>query len=60
MNLLKIIILTIKRGNKVLNNDVPALLIATNSLFSPKLPNVIIEDKRTAKGNASGVILTEK
>ena len=50
----------IKRGKSVLKIDIPALLIATSSLFSPKFPNVIIEDKRTARGKASGVILTEK
>ena len=48
------------RGNNVLSNEFPALLIATNSLFSPRFPNVIIDDNSTAKGSASGVILTEK
>ena len=47
------------KGNKVLNKELPALFIATNSLFSPRFPNVIIEDRRTARGKASGVILTE-
>ena len=51
---------TTNKGNNVLSSEFPALLIATSSLFSPRFPNVIIDDKRTARGNASGVILTEK
>ena len=47
-------------GNNVLIKEIPELLIAVNSLFSPKFPKVIIEDRRTANGSASGVILTEK
>ncbi len=50
----------INNGNNVRIKETPELLIAVNSLFSPKLPKVIIDDKRTANGRASGVILTEK
>jgi hypothetical protein len=37
-----------------LNKDIPEDFIATNSKFSPKLPNVIIEARRMLKGSASG------
>ena len=50
----------INKGNNVLINETPELLIATNSLFSPRLPKVIIDDNKIANGNASGVILTAK
>lgn len=48
------------KGNNVLIKDIPELLIAVSSLFSPKFPKVIIDERRTASGSASGVILTEK
>jgi hypothetical protein len=36
------------------NNEMPEDLMATNSKFSPILPNVIIEERRTLNGNARG------
>ncbi len=36
------------------NNDIPDDLIATNSNLSPRLPNVINEENKTASGSASG------
>lgn len=34
--------------------EIPAALMATSSNFSPKFPNVMIEEKSNAKGNAMG------
>jgi hypothetical protein len=40
--------------------DIPALLSAVNSKFSPNFPKVIKEESRTERGNASGSVMSEK
>ena len=44
---------TKKSGRMNLNKEIPEDLMATNSKFSPNLPNVMIEESRIAMGNAS-------
>ena len=39
-------------------SDMPAALMAVNSLLSPKLPKVISEDKRIARGRACGTSIS--
>ena len=41
-------------GSMILDTDTPAALRAISSLFSPMLPMVIIEERRVARGIASG------
>lgn len=36
------------------NKEIPADFIATSSKLSPRFPNVINDDSRTANGNANG------
>ena len=43
-----------KSGRMNLKRGIPADLMATNSKVSPRLPNVMIDESRTAKGSASG------
>ena len=43
---------TIARGRIIRRVEIPADLRATISYLSPKLPKVIREERRTAKGNA--------
>jgi hypothetical protein len=40
--------------------EIPALLIAVNSKYSPKFPNVIKEESKTAKGSATGTVIKLK
>ena len=47
------------RGLMILNNESPLDLSAVNSLFSEKLPKVINEEMRIAKGRARGIRLAE-
>jgi hypothetical protein len=42
------------------NNPIPADLIATSSKVSPRLPNVIMDDNKTANGRASGTSVALK
>ena len=44
----------IKMGSNALTKDIPELFTAVNSECSPKLPKVIIELNKMARGNASG------
>ena len=37
------------------NNEMPEALIATSSKLSPRLPNVMSEESRIARGSASGI-----
>lgn len=46
-------------GFMILYNDIPLDLKAISSLFSEKLPKVISDDKRIAKGKANGTKLAE-
>ena len=52
-------IIKIMSGNIIRCKLIPALLSATNSYCSPKLPKVIIEDSNTANGKARGTKLAE-
>lgn len=45
---------TTKSGRMNLSSGMPEDLIATSSKLSPRLPNVMMEEIRTASGNASG------
>ena len=45
---------TTKSGRINRSRDIPADFIATNSKLSPRLPNVISEESKTASGSASG------
>ena len=47
-------------GFNVLVRDIPALFMADNSEFSPRLPNVIKEEINTPKGRAFGRMLILK
>jgi hypothetical protein len=47
-------------GLNVLVRDMPALFMADNSKFSPRLPNVIKEEIKTPSGSAFGRILILK
>ncbi|KAF5028134.1 hypothetical protein DSECCO2_662250 [anaerobic digester metagenome] len=46
---------TTTSGVRILLSEIPAAFIASSSLFSPKLPIVIIEANRVARGSASGI-----
>jgi hypothetical protein len=50
----------IKMGRIIRVMDIPALLSAVNSKFSPNFPKVIKEESRTERGNASGSVMSEK
>jgi hypothetical protein len=54
-----IIVVIIIRGLIIRGNEMPADFMASNSLFSPKLPRVISEANRVDKGNAIGTKLAE-
>lgn len=43
------------RGVSTRTSEIPAAFIASNSLFSPKPPIVIIEASRVARGRARGI-----
>ena len=45
-------------GRKVCIREIPAALMAVNSLLSPKFPKVIKEDSRMARGNAWGISIS--
>ena len=47
-------------GFSALVKDIPALFMADNSKFSPRLPNVIKEEINTPRGRAFGSILMLK
>ena len=49
---------TINRGLINRNREMPADLMATNSKLSPKLPKVMIDEIKIAKGSASGIAVT--
>ena len=51
--------MTTINGFMILNKEIPDAFKASNSFFSPKLPNVIIEAKRTERGSAKGTQLAE-
>ena len=42
------------RGRMILISDIPAAFIAVSSKFSPRLPKVINEASKMAKGKAIG------
>lgn len=44
----------ISNGRMNRSNPMPADFIATNSKVSPRFPNVMIDDSKTASGNANG------
>ena len=45
---------TINKGRIKRSREIPADLIAINSKFSPRLPKVIIDERRIANGSARG------
>ena len=47
-------------GSNILNKEIPELLIAVSSLCSPRLPKVIKEDNKMARGNAKGTMFKLK
>jgi len=49
-----IIIVRITIGNIIRDSDIPADLRASNSKFSPRLPNVINEASKMARGSDNG------
>ena len=49
---------TKNKGRIKRNNGIPADLIATNSKLSPKFPKVIMDEIKTANGNANVIIVT--
>lgn len=51
-------IVTINTGRIKRINGTPADLMATNSKVSPNLPNAIMDDSKSANGNASGTHVT--
>jgi hypothetical protein len=40
--------------------DIPALLSAVSSKFSPNFPNVMREESKTDNGSANGKVISEK
>ena len=46
--------LTIKSGRIKRSNEMPEDFTATNSRLSPRFPNVINDESKTASGKASG------
>ena len=46
--------LTTKSGRMNRSSEIPDDLTATNSMLSPRLPNVISDESNTARGKASG------
>ena len=59
MNMLKPIAV-MKMGLMIRVMDIPALLSAVNSKFSPNFPKVIREESSTESGKASGNVMSEK
>ena len=53
-----IMMATTNKGRMKRSNGIPADLMATNSKLSPRLPKVMIEEIKMAKGNASGIAVT--
>ena len=51
---------TVKIGLMILNMDIPALLSAVNSKFSPNFPKVIKDESYTDSGMAKGIVIKEK
>jgi hypothetical protein len=51
---------TVKIGLMILNMDIPALLSAVNSKFSPNFPKVIKDESNTDRGMAKGMVIKEK
>jgi hypothetical protein len=49
-----------KMGRMIRKMEIPALLSAVNSKFSPNFPKVIKDDSNTAKGIAKGIVINEK
>jgi hypothetical protein len=45
---------TMKRGRMNRNKEIPADFMATSSKLSPRFPNVINDESKTANGNAKG------
>ena len=50
---------TTMSGLNILYKDSPLDFNAVSSLFSDKLPNVIMDDRRIARGSANGIKLAE-
>ena len=48
------------RGDIIFCKDNPALFIAVSSKCSPRLPKVIKEESRMARGRAIGMVVSEK
>ena len=46
-------------GNMMRRTEMPPAFMATSSYFSPKLPMVIMEAKRTEMGSAMGTKVAE-
>jgi hypothetical protein len=51
---------TIMIGLKTRNMEIPALLSAVSSKFSPNFPKVINDESNTDSGKASGKVMREK
>ncbi len=49
-----------KMGRMMRVMDIPALLSAVNSKFSPNFPKVIREESKTDNGKANGNVMSEK
>jgi hypothetical protein len=49
-----------KIGRMMRIMDIPALLSAVNSKFSPNFPKVIREESKTDNGKANGKVMSEK
>jgi hypothetical protein len=47
------------RGRIILKREIPADFIATSSYFSPKLPIVIMDASKIARGRAIGTRVTK-
>jgi hypothetical protein len=45
---------TIKMGRINRSNEIPDDLIATSSKLSPRLPNVMMDESKSANGSANG------
>jgi len=46
------------KGRMNRSNEIPADLMATSSKLSPRLPKVIMEESKIAKGRARGMAVT--
>ena len=51
--------LTINKGRIKRKREIPADLMATSSNLSPRFPKVIIDESKTASGNANGTRVAE-